>query len=270
MRRSHRILLWMAATLGWVAWHPTALAQEPVSPVEAPASASPSDPPWCAPELEVLANEVCAFVPENLPADSPRTLVIYLHGVIQPGTTWQHGPEKGMVRAAKVHGFSVITPRGRRGIGPGSMRDWWTWPTSARAQSQVEQDVIDEWMYAKTILEHRAGTPFDKVYVIGFSNGAYYASSLALRGRLSVDGYAMIAGGSAHSWARRSAAQVTHRPPIYVGYGHRDTVGKDCRELGSALQSLGWRHRIVGRPRVGHLITDSQIREAMDLFRSKP
>ena len=77
--------------------------------------------------------------------------------------------------------------------------------------------------------------------------------------------YALLAGGSA-AYLRRQAAQTKHRPPIYVGYGHRDPAGRDSRKLGAALRSLGWPHKIVGRPRVGHTITDSQVREALAFF----
>lgn len=265
------------ACLGlWLTWSAVARADPSVeASVDPPDSAQPSEsteprePAWCASELEVWQDEICSYIPENLPQDRPTTLVIYLHGVIQPGTTWQYGPQRGMVRAANKHGFAVIMPRGRRGIGPGSMRDWWTWPTSARAQTQVEQAILQQWAQARAWLEQRLGKPFEKVYVVGFSNGAYYAASLALRGVLSVNGYVIVAGGSAQA-ASQGGAQATHRPPIYIGYGHRDSVGQDCRSLGQALARLRWKHRIVGRPRVGHLMTDSQIEEAMEFFRTIP
>ena len=46
-------------------------------------------------------------------------------------------------------------------------------------------------------IEERAASdegraPFDEVFVVGFSNGAYYAGSLALRGKLDVAGYAVF------------------------------------------------------------------------------
>jgi predicted esterase len=232
---------------------------------EQTAEAAEPEPSWCAPELEALSEEMCAYTPAGPAQSAPRVLVIYLHGVIQPGTTWQWTQERAMVRHAKVHGFTVITPRGRRGIGPKTMRDWWTWPTSVRAQAQVEDELIHEWMLAKALLEVRSGQRFERTYVIGFSNGAYYAAALALRGKLPVDGYAMLAGGSA-GYLRAHANKTRHRPPIYVGYGQRDSVGDDCRRLGATLRALGWPYRLVGRPGVGHTITDSQVREALELF----
>ena len=226
---------------------------------------TPTEPTWCAPELEVLPGEVCHFAPARADGAIPDRLVIYLHGVIKPDTQWQWAQQRGMLRHASVHGLSVLVPRGRRGIGPRGMRDWWAWPTSASAQSKVEADLIREWLEAKRVLQQRAGRTFTKTYVFGFSNGAYYAASLALRGKLPVDGYALLAGGSA-AYHRRQAARSQRRPPIYVGYGLRDRVGRDARELGAALRSLGWPYKLVGRPRVGHTIADSQVREALDFF----
>jgi predicted esterase len=214
---------------------------------------------WCAPEVETLPGEVCHFTADP----SGNSLVIFLHGVIQPDTTWQWTQERAMVRHARAHHFSVIMPRGRRGIGPKSLRDWWAWPTGTQAQQEVEAEVIDEWMAAKALLEQRNGHPFARVYVFGFSNGAYYASSLALRDRVPATGYAVFAGGSG-GYLRRQAQHVTHRAPIYVGYGTADREAtRDCRGLGTLLQSLKWPHRINGKRRVGHTIADSQVREAM-------
>src|SRR5262245_36511602 len=83
---------------------------------------------WCAPELASLSHDVCAFVPSA--SKGPRTLVIYLHGVIQPDTLSQWTLQRGAARVGATHGLTVIMPRGRRNIGPKTMEHWWTWPTS--------------------------------------------------------------------------------------------------------------------------------------------
>ena len=252
-----------AVALGIALWMSTAgQARSP-----APADSAPA---WCAPELETLPGETCFFAPKDAAESASSTLVIYLHGVIKPDTTWQFTQQRAMVRHAKVHHFSVIVPRGRRGIGPKDMRDWWTWPTSVRAQALVEEDVIHELVQTKALLEQRNGRPFDRTYVFGFSNGAYYATALALRGKLPVDGYAVMAGGSA-SYLTRHAQGTKRRPPIYVGYGERDaTASRDCQRLGAALRALGWRYRLRGRRNVGHTMTDSQVAEALEFFARSP
>lgn len=222
---------------------------------------------WCHEDLDQLGDGMC--VSRNAPKKGePRTLVIFLHGVIKDGTTWQHNQQRGFALHAKRYGFTALMPRGRQGVGPEGMRDWWTWPTSAKAQQEIEGAVIGEWMTARSELETQDGKPFDRVYVAGFSNGAYYASSLALRGRLDVDGYAIFAGGSAPSYLQKKARHTERRPPIYVGYGTKDAAGRDAKKLGNALRALGWKHRVEARP-VGHTITDSQFEHAMQ-FLGKP
>jgi len=218
-------------------------------------------PAWCDEGMPRLGEGMC-FSPNPTKDGTPRTLVIFLHGVIKSGTTWQHNQQKGFALYAKRYGFTALMPRGRQGVGPKGMRDWWTWPTSAKAQKEVEAAVVEEWMTARTQLEAKDGKPFERVLVAGFSNGAYYASSLALRGRLEVDGYAIFAGGSAPGYLQKRARNVERRPPIYVGYGTKDAAGRDASKLGIALRALGWKHRVEARAGVGHSITDSQFKHA--------
>jgi predicted esterase len=227
-----------------------------------------SEPRWCAPELEDLDGEVCHAAPAQA-EQAADTLVIFLHGVIQPGTEWQWAQQRAIARAAKSNGFEALMPRGRRGIGPRGMEDWWTWPTGVRAQRAVEDALVEEWLGARKKVEERRGAPFSRMVVIGFSNGAYYAASLALRGRMAVDGYGLFAGGGSE-YLERQAERVKLRPPIYLGYGGRDPVAKkDARALGAMLARVGWRHKLVGRPAVGHTMTDAGLREALDFVVGK-
>ena len=49
----------------------------------------------------------------------------------------------------------------------------------------------------------------------------------------------------------------------------RDGGGGPARELGEALETLRWKHRLVGRRRVGHSMTDEQMREAFQFLRGR-
>ena len=98
--------------------------------------------------------------------------------------------------------------------------------------------------------------------VFGFSNGAYYATSLALRGRLDVDGYGVFAGGSGGKYSRHLAASAARKVPIFVGYGTLDQAHRSQRELVQLLGELGWPHRAKVE-RIGHTVSDSQIRGAL-------
>lgn len=234
---------------------------------ESPAAPA-STASWCAPELETLPGDVCASLPPK-EAQGPRTLILFLHGVIQPDTTWQWAQQRAAARAAARYGFTLIAPRGRRGIGPKGMNDWWTWPTAAAAQKAHEDALIAEWSAARAELEKRAGKPFERVFVFGFSNGAYYGTSLALRDRIKADGYALFAGGSGAKHLRQAGAATRRRAPIYVGWGTNDRDRRSQEKLGQMLRELGWPSKARGRKGVGHAMTDAQVDEAVAFLSQK-
>jgi predicted esterase len=240
-----------------------------VGPAGHGAPAPLGDEPWCfqGENIEALTPAMCHYSP-SVGARAPDTLVIFLHGLTKLGTTWQWNGQRGLARAAKAHGFEVLMPRGRLGAGSDKYADHWNWPSSAKGQNEVEAEVLAEWKDAQAALEARNGKPFAKVFVWGFSAGAYYATSLALRGRLAVAGYGIFAGGGAPKGVERWARGTHPKPPIYVGYGHKDKARKDPARLGRALRAMGWKSRVVGRPNVGHSMTDAMVREAVTFLRT--
>lgn len=243
------------------------LSSLPVPAVQAqPGESAPQS--WCAPELEELAGAVCALQSNEAQRE---TLVIFLHGVVKPDTGWQHQQQRAIARAARVNGFDVLMPRGRRGIGPKGMQDWWTWPTSVAAQRKVEPEILQEWDVARTQLQTRRGTPYAKVLVFGFSNGAYYATQLALRGKTPGQGSAVFAGGASGDWLERHAQMVRERLPLYVEAGSRDkTAVDDARRLRRMLQRLDWPHRFVERQGGGHSMPDAGLKLAFEYLTQAP
>jgi predicted esterase len=210
---------------------------------------------------------VCALQSAEAPRD---TLVIFLHGVVKPDTGWQHQQQRAIARAARVNGFDVIMPRGRRGIGPKGMQDWWTWPTGVAAQQKVEPELLQEWDGARTELETRRGASYAKVLVFGFSNGAYYATQLALRGKAPGHGSAVFAGGASGDWLERHAKAAKARVPLYVEAGSRDRAAiGDARRLREMLQRLGWPHRFVERKGGGHSMPDAGLEAAFGYLSEK-
>lgn len=225
--------------------------------------ANGADQPWCTDGMEALTPTVCHYSPAANADQAPDTLVIFLHGVVKYGTTWQWNGEKAVARAAKANGFEAIMPRGRLGAGSKKFADHWNWPSSVEGQRQFEEEVLAEWMSAKQTLEARNGRPFARVYIFGFSAGAYYATSLALRGKIHVDGYGIFAGGGAPGHVERWAKGIRPKPPIYVGFGYKDKAHKDPEKLGRALRAMSWPSRVVGKKGVGHSMTDAGVREAI-------
>jgi predicted esterase len=141
------------------------------------------------------------------------------------------------------------------------------WPTAQELQKDNEASVLEEWAAARAALEQRSG-PFQRVLVFGFSNGAYYATSLALRGKLAIDGYGVFAGGSGGKYSRLLASQSRERVPIFVGYGTKDKARRDPRGLVTMLRGLGWPHRSKVE-RIGHTVSDAQIRAALAFLKPR-
>jgi predicted esterase len=225
-------------------------------------------PRWCAPELQVLSNDVCAFVPD-VPSTGPRTLIIHLHGVIQPDTTAQWAQQRAAAKVGASYGFTVIMPQGRKGIGPTSMEHWWAWPTSIDNRSKYEKTLIEEWLTAKYELEKKGGAFFDRTYIFGFSNGAYYATSLAMRGRISVDGYALFAGGSGAAYHEWEARKTKNRVPIAVAWGAADPSHDKQEDLVKLLTRMRWPSIALGHLRTGHAMTEMQVAEALGYLGAK-
>ncbi len=224
------------------------------------ASAEPAKT-WCAPELAELSDHVCyvdggAPVP---PDERRRTLVIYLHGALatKPGFAWMQ--QRAMATYAKRHGFTVVIPTGPSdGVG-------FVWPASAKDLKDKEPAILAGLKQARTDVARRGGHAFDETFVIGFSSGAYYASSLALRGALAVDGYVVLAGGS--SWMRPGAS--TPRVPVFVGVSGGDAqTAEHSRAFAGTLAALRWPYRVEERA-VGHQVDAVFLAHALGWLRSR-
>lgn len=218
---------------------------------------------WCAPELQTLAHEACAFAPAEASRSAKRTLILYLHGVVQPDTTTQWNQQRGAARIGAKYGYTVLMPRGRRGIGPTNMEDWWTWPTAIDTRKTHEEALLKEWAEAREALEKQAGAPFERVYLFAFSNGAYYATSLAMRGRLEIDGYALFAGGSGSPYHEIEAKKTKRRVPIAVSWGEGDPSHPKQVELAKMLKKMRWPFQAFGHRRAGHAMTDEEVSESL-------
>jgi predicted esterase len=218
----------------------------------------PNPHPWCASEFESLDNEVCYI--DGRRDGSRKTLVVWLHGVIPPGTNWSHNHQRMLARVAKSTNIEMLFPRGELGS------TLYAWPGTAAAQAKSEQALSDQWMTAKRALEKRDGRKFDEVFVFGFSSGAYFASSLAMRGRLDVDGYATFAGGQAQPVA---PTPVEHFAPVFVGVCAKDsTTATHSRAFAHSLAAAGI-PRMVNEQAVGHDLSGAHFIQALSFLRSK-
>ena len=232
---------------------PSASAPLPV-PSSAPAP-SPSPAPsrvtsdWCSEGLEALAEDACFVVPEGAPRRK-RTLLIYLHGVVAPTGHTQSIVQQIVATSARAHGVVALLPRGRRGIGPGATKDWWAWPTTAAAHARYAKEMIASWRAWRDELALRTGGPFERTYLAGSSNGAYFVTVLAMNGEIEVDGFGAMSGGTRGS-RTKATTLAARRSPFYVGYGTQDDANKDPIALGELLAEAQWPHMVAAHA-VGH------------------
>jgi predicted esterase len=243
----------------------------------APAAAAPKKKPrppkdyaWCADEVESLGNDTCYIDGRESAGggsrdraegkrEGKRTLVIFLHGVIGKHTDWSWTQERALLRQAKAGGFEAIFPRAPDdGVA-------YAWPGGAAGQAKYEADLIAGWKRAQKQLETKSGTPFDQVFVMGFSSGAYYVSSLALRGRLEVDGYAAFAGGS----IGHQHVDKVRKVPVYVGIcGADKQTAPHSRGFAGELATRGFPVR-AEEHHVGHMFSDPHVARAIDFLRKQ-
>lgn len=208
----------------------------------APESAAAAPKSWCAPELVELSDHVC-YADGGAQTDGRRTLVIYLHGALatRPGFAWMQ--QRTMAMNAKRSSFTVLIPTGPSdGVG-------FVWPSAPKDLKAKEPAILAGIQQTRIDLEKRLGHGFDETFVVGFSSGAYYASSLALRGALPVDGTLVLAGGT--SWVPRSELGA-QRAPVFVGVSAADPLSVNhARALAGSLAGAQWVYRAEER-RVGH------------------
>jgi predicted esterase len=220
---------------------------------------------WCTDGLSPLDEDVCYVLPP-LDARKPRRLLIYLHGIVPPQPT---SPQKHTVESAVFHasvraGAAALVPRGLRGIGPAHATDWWAWPTAPATHAELTPSIALRWSAAKKKLEAIAGAPFDRTYLAGSSNGAYYLAALALRGDLvalgfSIDGFGAMSGGA--SGGQRPLNQFASRP-FYIGFGtYDDETRSRAHSLATTLEAAHWPVRIAEHP-LGHGASEVYLDEA--------
>lgn len=209
-----------------------------------PATSARAAKPWCAPEVKRLSDHVCYFDGDDGSRER-RTLVVYLHGMLATTPGFQYLQQQAMAIHAKRLNFTVLLP-----TSPLTPRGY-LWPTGQKARKETEEALLAGIERSRGELERRVGHRFDETFVVGFSSGAYYASSLVRRGALDVDGYIILAGGS--SFAGNDAV-AEERAPVFVGVSKKDRHSReDSRALAGALRSLGWPLRIEER-NAGHMV----------------
>jgi predicted esterase len=225
---------------------------------------------WCVEGMKGLDEDCCYVEPPGA-----TRLLVYLHGIVPPAkdSVQKRTVEGAVMNAATRAGVAAIVPRGRRGIGPTGAHDWWAWPTSPGTHAQMVGEIVARWAVLKKKLEAARGRSFERTYLAGSSNGAYFLSAIALRGDADelgfpIDGYGAMSGGAPGG---RGPSALKGRSPraLYVGYGAYDAETKPgALALAAVFESAQWPLRIAEHP-FGHGAREAYLDEAFAFWASQ-
>ncbi len=213
---------------------------------------------WCPERFESGPSDTCFAIPENPSKDTP--VLVYLHGMYQG-----HGsPEEwAAVGVAIDRGFAVVIPRGKRGLCAwrAELKDHYCWPQDAE-DTQTMKSVVKEWdrvlWQVDALLE--GGT--HKRYVLGSSNGAFFASYLAMHAIFPGQAYAVVNGGPLGA----PGAKSTQAPVLLVAGDEASDASAKTKELHEVLSKASWAHGFCPRSG-GAALTVGDVESAIRFFK---
>lgn len=232
------------------------------------ASCKPSPPPsknalantetWCPEGFEAGPQDTCFALPDVHDGKTP--VLVYLHGMYEG-----HGSpdEWSAVLEASRRGFAVVLPRGRRGYcaWKAELKDHFCWPTEVD-DPEPFRAVVKSWdkvlWQVDALLE---GGPH-KRYVLGFSNGGFFAEYIAAKGLFLADGWAVVNGGS----LLRPEKQTKPPAMMLIAADEDPSQGPKMRGLHDELAHAGWTHAFCTRAG-GHPITADDVDAALRFFK---
>lgn len=223
-----------------------------------PAATLSTNESWCPDGFEVGPQDTCFAVPETTTRDTP--VLVYLHGMYKG-----HGSpaEWALVRSAVARGFAVVVPRGKRGLcaWKAEVSDHFCWP----------QDVDDPHVFSAAVAEWDRvlwqvdaimdGGPH-KRYVLGFSNGGYFATYLLSHALFPAQAYAIVNAGPLGPIDKPAKS-----PPVMLLAAQGDTVqGPMMRDLHDRFGKVGWPHAYCTRPG-DHALMAEDMNAALMFFK---
>lgn len=220
------------------------------------AALAPSDS-WCPDGFEVGPQDTCFAVPEPHGKDTP--VLVYLHGMYRG-----HGsPEEwALVRTATQRGFAVVVPRGKRGqcAWKAELADHFCWPHEPE-DAQSFRATVAEWDRVLWQVDALLDGGTHPRFVLGSSNGGFFAAHLAAARLFKAEGWAIVNGGA-----------LNGAPPPPPGGAPMLIVAADDdaepgpRALHADLAKHGVPHAFCGRPG-GPALSAADVDGALAFFR---
>ncbi len=205
-------------------------SQQPTPRPEAPAD-------WCATGYEPIPGGCLA-----VPASSPHApLLIYLHGRYEKGQSAEETDRQRRVAARSTSkGYAVLALRGRLGgCGAAELSTWYCWPSNEHTVGTAGE-VVETWQGVLDETEGRVHP--EHRFVLGFSNGGYFAGLLASRGLVQADAYVVAHGGPVEPVEAAMGA-----PPLLLLSADDDVAQDDMLRLDAELAKAHWAHDSYAR-----------------------
>ncbi len=219
----------------------------------------------CGDSLEVFG-AACLALPKDAGPDTP--VVMYLHGMY-PASAPQETLEaqRLLARLVTEAGFALLIPRGRLGLCDWhpDLLNWYCWPASA-AVAGMSAEMALGWELLWQGLEQRLGPSEQgkprRRFLLGYSNGGFFAALLAARGDVPFDGYAIVDGGPVEpAWFDPGRAA-----PVLLLSAQDDRWQAPLMEhLHQLLDEAGWPHDYRLR-KGGHALTRSDVEGSLGFF----
>jgi predicted esterase len=212
---------------------------------------------WCAPGFEAIRGAGCLAVPSAAPAVVP--LVVYLHGRYArtaPGDEVDR--QRRLAARAKSRRFAVLALRGRLGeCTDAELADWYCWPSNERNSDRAAV-VVGAWAQALAAASERTGAR--RPFLLGFSNGGYFAGLIATRALLEVEALVVAHGGPVEPVRAPGRA-----PPLLLLSADDDVAQDEMIRYGDELTRERWPHDSYARSGA-HGLTDEDIDAALTFF----
>jgi poly(3-hydroxybutyrate) depolymerase len=215
----------------------------------------PAPSTFCAAGLETLADDAC-FAPH----DASRGLVVYLHGRYSNDTANEELDRQSRVaRLAGARGYAVLALRGVRGeCTADDYKNFFCWPSNPRNAADASAFVA-RMTPMLDIAKTRASAT--EIFLLGFSNGGYFASLLAERALLSFDAIAIAHGGPTEADSEEPARST----PLLLVTADDDAADPEMQSLDRELTRRKWPHEMIAREG-GHALPDWDITMALTFF----
>jgi predicted esterase len=218
--------------------------------------------PWCATGFSPIAGGGCFAA--ALDASAPTPLIVYLHGRYDKNADQEEmDRQRRLAARATARGFAVLALRGRLGqcTSAPELATWFCWPSNERT-AYAAGEFVDGWKDALRATEERVGV--GARYVLGFSNGGFFAGLLAVRGLFPAAAFVVAHAGPVEPVRARAPAV-----PLLLLSADEDPSQEGMLRFDQELSREEWPHDHYARDG-GHNLAEEDIDLALAFFARIP